>query len=319
MSSSTRKTYKSVRTILREIFTNKTVISALAITLFLLIAFRVGSTLTIPGIKLPANAFNTNDSFAGMLDLLAGGGLSRMSIFAVGVGPYITAQIIVQLLSSDLIPPMARMAKMGERGRRKLEIITRFLTLPFCIAQGYAVIALLLNNQQSGSSITIFGVSALNQLSAGQVITLLLIMVAGTYISIFLGDIITKRGVGNGVTLLILAGIVSSIVPNFREAFKTIAGKMDTQSSNYIINLVLGILLYILFFAGILLITVFINGSTRKIPIQQTGQGLTTDINNLPFLPIKLNAAGVIPVIFASSVLTIPGTIAQFLAQNEVK
>jgi preprotein translocase subunit SecY len=314
----TTKTYKSAQTILKEIFTNKTVISALAITLFLVLAFRIGSTLTIPGIKLPSNAFNPNDSFAGMLDLLAGGGLSRMSIFAVGVGPYITAQIIVQLLSSDLIPPMARMAKGGERGRRKLEIITRILTLPFCIAQGYAVIALLLNNQ-SGSTITIYGSSSIGDLSAGQIMTLLLIMVAGTYISIFLGDIITKRGVGNGVTLLILAGIVSSIIPNFREAFRTIAGKMDSQSSNYTINLVMGTGLYILFFVLILIATVFINGSTRKIPIQQTGQGLTTDINNLPFLPIKLNAAGVIPVIFASSVMTIPGTIAQFLPQGETK
>jgi preprotein translocase subunit SecY len=315
----TTKTYKSAKTVLREIFTNKTVISALAITLFLVLAFRIGSTLTIPGIKLPANAFNPNDSFAGMLDLLAGGGLSRMSIFAVGVGPYITAQIIVQLLSSDLIPPMSRMAKGGERGRRKLEIITRMITLPFCIAQGYAVIALLLNNQQSGSGITIFGQSSIGELSAGQIMTLLLIMVAGTYISIFLGDIITKRGVGNGVTLLILAGIVSSIIPNFREAFRTISGKMDSQSSNYMINLVMATGLYALFFILILIATVFINGSTRKIPIQQTGQGLTTDINNLPFLPIKLNAAGVIPVIFASSVMTIPGTIAQFLPQGETK
>jgi preprotein translocase subunit SecY len=314
----TTKTYKSAKTILKEIFTNKTVISALAITLFLVLAFRIGSTLTIPGIKLPANAFNPNDSFAGMLDLLAGGGLSRMSVFAVGVGPYITAQIIVQLLSSDLIPPMSRMVKGGERGRRKLEIITRIITLPFCIAQGYAVIALLLNSQ-SGGSITIYGQSSISDLTAGQIMTLLLIMVAGTYISIFLGDIITKRGVGNGVTLLILAGIVSSIIPNFREAFRTIASKMDSDSSNYTINLVMATGLYVLFFVLILIATVFINGSTRKIPIQQTGQGLTTDINNLPFLPIKLNAAGVIPVIFASSVMTIPGTIAQFLPQGETK
>jgi preprotein translocase subunit SecY len=316
----TTKTYKSAKTIIKEIFTNKTVVSALGITLFLVLAFRIGSTLTIPGIKLPDNAFNPNDSFAGMLDLLAGGGLSRRSIFAVGVGPYITAQIIVQLLSSDLIPPMSRMAKGGERGRRKLEIITRILTLPFCIAQGYAVVALLLNNSTGGQeSITIYGASTIGELSAGQMTTLLLIMVAGTYLSIFLGDIITKRGVGNGITLLILAGIVSSIIPNFREAFKTIASKTDSQSANYMINLIMATGLYIFFFILVLIATVFINGSTRKIPIQQTGQGLTTDINNLPFLPIKLNAAGVIPVIFASSVMTIPGTIAQFLPQGETK
>jgi preprotein translocase subunit SecY len=272
--------------------------------------------LTIPGIKLPGSAVNSKDTFVGMLDLLAGGGLTRMSIFAVGVGPYITSQIIVQLLSSDLIPPMARMAKAGERGRRKLEIITRMLTLPFCIAQGYAVIALLLT---SNTSITIFGQTDIKALTAGQILTLLLIMVAGTYISIFIGDIITKRGVGNGITLLILVGIVSSIIPNFREAYLTIAGKMDSESANHLINLILATGLYVLFFIVILIVVVFINGSTRKIPIQQTGQGLTTDIKDLPFLPIKLNAAGVIPVIFASSIMTIPGTIAQFLPQGEVK
>jgi preprotein translocase subunit SecY len=312
-----KRNHKPISIVLRETFTNKTVLASLGITLFLLVAFRIGSALTIPGIVLPDSAFS-GDSFAGMLDLLAGGGLSRMSIFAVGVGPYITSQIIVQLLSSDLIPPLSKMAKGGERGRRKLEIITRFITLPFCIAQSYAVIALLLNSQ-TGSSITIFGKDSLSDLSAIQTIELLAVMVAGTYLAIFLGDIITKRGVGNGVTLLILAGIVSSIIPNFREAYKTIAGKMDPESSNYLINIVLSTALYTLFFVIILVATIFINNSTRKIPIQQTGQGLTSDIKNLPFLPIKLNAAGVIPVIFASSIMTIPGTIAQFLPNGPVK
>jgi preprotein translocase subunit SecY len=314
--SNEKRNHKPINVVLRETFTNKTVLSSLAITLFLLIAFRIGSALTIPGIKLPAGNSVDGNSFTGMLDLLAGGGLGRMSIFAVGVGPYITSQIIVQLLSSDLIPPLSKMAKAGERGRRKLEIITRFITLPFCIAQGYAVIALLLNN---GAQITIFGHESLTDLSAVEIIYLLATMVAGTYIAIFLGDIITKRGVGNGITLLILAGIVSSIIPNFSEAYKTIEGKLDAGSTNYLINLILSTGLYTLFFIIILVATVFINNSTRKIPIQQTGQGLTSDINNLPFLPIKLNAAGVIPVIFASSIMTIPGTIAQFLPNGPAK
>jgi preprotein translocase subunit SecY len=252
-----------------------------------------------------------------MMNLLAGGGLQHMSLLAVGVGPYITAQIIVQLLSSDLIRPMARMAKAGERGRRKLEIVTRILTLPFCIAQGYAVLALLLRNNQSG--ITVFGCTNLGDLNGGQIISLLLIFVAGTYIAIFMADMITKRGVGNGVTLLILAGIVSSLFSNFQYAYETIAGKVNATQDTYVISVVLSFGLYILFFIAILIAVIFINGSTRKIPIQQTGQGLTTEIDNLPFLPIKLNSAGVIPVIFASSIITIPGTIAQFLPEDTAK
>jgi preprotein translocase subunit SecY len=253
-----------------------------------------------------------------MMNLLAGGGLQHMSLLAVGVGPYITAQIIVQLLSSDLIKPMAKMAKGGERGRKKLEIITRILTLPFCIAQGYAVLALLLRNNSS-SGITVFGCTSLGELSAGQIFSLLLIFVAGTYIAIFIGDMITKRGVGNGVTLLILAGIVSSIISNFQYAYETIAGKISTSQDTYVISVILSFGLYVLFFIAILIAVIFINGSTRKIPIQQTGQGLTTEIDNLPFLPIKLNSAGVIPVIFASSIITIPGTIAQFLPEDNAK
>ncbi|MDR0545541.1 MAG: preprotein translocase subunit SecY [Mycoplasmataceae bacterium] len=308
-----KKVKKSVWRTLREIFFNKNVVITISITLILLLLFHIGSSITVPVISLPSN-FAQDDSFTSMLNLLAGGGLSKMSLFAVGVGPYITAQIIVQLLSTDLIPPMSRMAKAGERGRRKLEVITRFLTLPFAIAQGYAIIALLLNSTGgSASQISIFGKSAIGDLSAGEIISLLVIFTGGTYICIFFGDMITKRGVGNGVTLIILAGIVASFVPNFREAITIIKGKFTPTEPDYLTNVVLSCTLYVLFFFVILIVVVFINGSTRKIPIQQTGQGLTTEINNLPYLPIKLNSAGVIPVIFASSLLTIPGTIAQFL------
>ncbi|MDE6476882.1 MAG: hypothetical protein K2L48_01625 [Mycoplasmoidaceae bacterium] len=274
----------------------------------------------MPGIKLP-DGYHQSDSFANMMNLLAGGGLSKMSMFAVGVGPYITAQIIVQLLSSDLIPPLSRMAKQGERGRRKLEIITRFLTLPFALAQAYAVIAMILRSGSSGesSSITIYGHSAISELSAGEIISLLLTLTGGTYVCIFLGDIITKRGVGNGVTLLILSGIVGSIVPDFTYAFQSISGKINPSISTYHLTVALTFLLYVAFFVLILVFAIFINGATRKIPVQQVGQGFSSKIDDLAFLPIKLNPAGVIPVIFASSIMTIPGTIAQFLPEDNAK
>ncbi|GHU26470.1 hypothetical protein FACS1894152_1150 [Bacilli bacterium] len=310
-----KKKNKSAKVILKEIFTNKTVLIALAITLLLLIFFRIGGSVTMPGVKINKDGQNWDEnSFAGMMNLLAGGGLTRMSLFAVGVGPYITAQIIVQLLSSDLIKPMSKMAKAGERGRRKLEIITRIITLPFCIAQGYAVLAMLLNSQSGSNPISVFGHSSLDEIPAGQIVALLFIFTAGTYMCIFIGDIITKRGVGNGITLLILAGIVSSIIPNFVTAFDVIKNKFGSDTPNLVITVVLSFTMYVLFFIVVLVAIIFINGSTRKIPIQQTGQGLTTEIDNLPFLPIKLNSAGVIPVIFASSIMTIPGTIAQFLS-----
>jgi len=148
------------------------------------------------------------------------------------------------------------------------------------------------------------------------IFTLITIFTGGTYLALFLGDMITKRGVGNGMTLLILSGIVSSIVSNFQISFEVIKGKFDLSSTPEFVGMVLSIILYIGIFVILLFACIFVNDSVRKIPIQQTGQGLINETKDLPFLPIKLNASGVIPVIFASSLLTIPTTIEQFLSSG---
>lgn len=304
----------------KEIFTNRQVLAGIFFTLFVLLLFHIGSIISIPGISIPSS-YQTTDDFSSLLNLLAGGGLTRMSIFAVGVGPYITSQIIIQLLSSDLIPPLSRMQKQGERGKRKLEVITRIVTLPFCIVQAYAVIALILNMNTSGSSdsFTIFGKTTIGDLSAGEIIALMAILTGGSYIAIFFGDMITKRGVGNGITVIILAGILSSLFGNFAAVYNSIGSKVSPTLSGYRLTVILLFIVYLLFYFLILLVVVFINNCIRKIPIQQTGQGLTSDVKNLPYLPIKLNSAGVIPVIFASSIISIPTTIAQFLSEGSGK
>ncbi|XQP55444.1 MAG: preprotein translocase subunit SecY [Mycoplasmoidaceae bacterium] len=305
---------KKVKNTFKPIFTNKTVLVSLLITLGFIVLYHLGSMLTLPGVKLPVT-YHTEGSFVEMLNLLSAGGLEHMSIFAIGLGPYITAQIIIQLLSSDLIKPLAKMAKAGERGKKKLEIITRLLTLPFCFVQAYATLALILSRNAggSGTGITIFGQNNINDLfvnQTGGAIGLLFLLTAGTYIAIFIGDMITKRGVGNGVTTLILAGVIGQLLSSFNNVFNVIGIRLAATNQ---VTIVLSCILYALFFVAIVLLVIFINGATRKIPIQQTGQGLIQDKNELPYLPIKLNAAGVIPVIFASSVITIPGTIAQFI------
>lgn len=305
----------------KNIFTNKQVIAGILFTVFILAIYHVCSIITIPGISVPKD-FKTSDDFTSLLNLMAGGGLTRMSIFAVGVGPYITSQIIVQLLSSDLIPPLSRMAKQGERGKRKLEIINRTITLPFCLVQAYAVIALILNLNNSISStdkFSIFGHTNLSELSAGEIVAMMTILTGGSYIAIFFGDMITKRGVGNGITLIILAGILANFVSNFQVVLQSIASKVSPTITGYVLIVALLFVIYIIFYFLILLVVTFINGCIRKIPIQQTGQGLTTKTENLPFLPIKLNSAGVIPVIFASSIMSIPTTIAQFLQEGAGK
>ncbi len=308
-----------VKQTFKSIFTNKTVLVSLLITFFFVLFYHIGTMLTLPLVKLP-ESYESPGSFVDMLNLLSAGGLEHMSIFAIGLGPYITSQIIIQLLSSDLIKPLTKMAKAGERGKKKLEIITRLLTLPFCFVQAYATIALMLSSRTStGISIITFAgetVTSISDVPPLEMFCLMLLLTAGTYVAIFVGDMITKRGVGNGVTTLILVGIVAQIFSSFRNMFHAIADKLSGTNQ---VTIVLSCILYTILFIALLLVVVYINGATRKIPIQQTGQGLIDDKKELPYLPIKLNAAGVIPVIFASSVITIPGTIAQFIPNGPAK
>lgn len=294
-----------------NIFKNKKVIIAILVTLGILVLFRIGSIIPMPFVELKVQSSGSDNSFMQMMNLLGGGGLTQVSIFAIGISPYITAQIIVQLLSSDLIPPLARMAKSGERGRKKMEVITRLLTLPFAGIQAYAILAMATNEQ-----------TGFIQFSSGLPFSVntplyyffyISLMIAGTYVAIFLGDLITKRGVGNGVTLIILSGIIASLFNSFQTVFINLSG---ITGQNHQLVSSISFVVYICFYIIVLLSVVFINGSVRKIPIQQVGQALTKNENELSYLPIKINSAGVVPVIFASSLMTIPSTIAQFLPQD---
>ncbi len=308
MTDISLKNRKSNWVQLKEIFTNKQVIVSLLATMTLLILFRVGANLTLPGVKLTSTAgsVDTQTSFLGVLNILSGGGVTQFSFMAIGVSPYITAQIIIQLLSSDLIKPLSNLTKQGEKGKRKIEIINRVLTMPFALMQSYAVLSLATTQ----GAITVYGQTSLGALNGWQTFSLLIGMTAGTYLTIFLADIISKRGIGNGITLIIISGIVSSLYTNFSSVYTVLVLQSNQP---YDILKYLSFIVYIIFFIAILLAVVFVNGTTRKIPIQQIGQGLSKDISEMPYLPIKLNAAGVIPVIFASSLMTIPPTIAQFL------
>lgn len=306
------KNRKNFSTQLKQIFTNKQVIVSFIATLVILILFRVGAGLTMPGIKI-SDGYSGSDqtSFLGILNLLGGGGVSRISFMAIGVSPYITAQIIVQLLSTDLIKPLTRLTKSGEKGKRKLEVITRLLTIPFAIMQAYAVLSLSFN---SGLISNVFDATSMNDIPPYQLFLILMGMTAGSFLTLFLADIISKRGIGNGITLIILSGIVASLYPNFASVFSALV--TNSSESNELLKY-FSFVIYVVFFILILLATVFMNGSTRKIPIQQIGQGLSKNVDEMPYLPIKLNAAGVIPVIFASSIMTILPTIAQFLPSND--
>lgn len=305
---------------IRNILKNKSIIHGVVITLFFMLIYHIGTMITLPGITLPQSYHQqAKTSFLSTIDLLAAGGFDKMSIFAIGLGPYITAQIIIQLLSSDLIKPLKNLASAGEYGKRKIEIIIRLLTLPFCLIQSYAILAMILNSNSSGSrsGIKIFGCEEIRSIPIQNLISLMFLLSAGTYIAIFFSDMITKRGIGNGMTTLILGGIVGSLYRNFNYAFNSIKLLIIRQNRNSDqITIFLSFFLYLFIYLVLLIFIIFVNGTIRKIPIQQTGQGLILDKKQLPFFTIKLNSVGVIPVIFASSLITIPGTIAQFFKNN---
>lgn len=289
---------------LKNIFKSKSVLISILVLLAIVIFYNFMSKITMPFLKLPTDAAS-GSSLLEMLNLLGGGGLTNMSIFAIGISPYITTQIIVQLLSSDVIPPLAKLSKSGEKGRRKIEMISRVLTLPFAILQAFGVVALF--SQQGIQFIEPGTTSPTSVIPPYYMFFYVSVMVAGTYIAIFLSDLITKKGVGNGVTTIILIGIVSSIIPNFTVVYTNI----NSAITNGEIYQIMAFIVYILFYFGVLWVITFVNCSVRKIPIQQTGQSLMKLGDDLPYLPFKLNTAGVIPVIFASSLMTLPLTIGE--------
>lgn len=226
---------------LKNIFLSKSVLISLAVTLLIVLFFNLTSKISMPYIKVNDNA--EQSSFTEMLNLLGGGGLTRLSLFATGISPYITTQIIIQLLSSDVFPPLAKLAKGGERGRKKMEVITRCLTLPFTLIQAYSILAIL----EAGGVASFAGPDGSTTMSDFYRFFYIMLMTAGTYIAIFLSDIITKKGVGNGITTIILAGIVSSIIGNF----SLVKSSIDSSITTGALYQVMAFIVYLLFYIAI--------------------------------------------------------------------
>lgn len=292
---------------------NKDLIKRICFTLLILVLIRLGSYLTVPGVKISPDFqdLSNNDQFFSLISMLGGGTIGKFSILSLGVSPYITASIIVQLLSTDVIPPLSRWAKSGERGRKKLDQLTKLLTIPFAIMQGVATIFTMVNQGIISPKWNSFDFGTGNPIFYYILVPTSLI--AGTMLMLWLADQITIRGIGNGISLIIFAGIVAQLPNNLNTTFKFwISGQEDI---NLLFDGILKFLVYIVMFLLIVLFVVMLNESERKLPIQQTGSGLTSgNEKNYPFLPLKINSAGVIPVIFASALISAPITVAQIIS-----
>lgn len=270
-------------------------------TLGLLIVYRLGTFIPVPGID--GNALRdfmeqASSGIGGILSMFTGGALGRMGIFALGIMPYISASIIIQLLTA-MVPKLEQLKKEGEQGRKKINQYTRFGTVALALFQAYGLAASLEAGDLAHEAGWYF--------RAGVIITL----VGGTMFLMWLGEQITNRGIGNGISLIIFVGIVAEI-PSAMAQF--LASGRSGAISPFVIVLVLAMIV------GVIAFVVFMERALRKVHIQypRRQQGMKVFDAQSSHLPIKVNPAGVIPAIFASSLLLLPTTIATFSGQSDL-
>ena len=297
-----------------SILKNKEIMTRIMFTIMIFLVIRIGAAITVPGVTVGeelGNAMNSASAVA-LMDMLGGGALESFSIFALGVSPYITAQIIIQLLSKDVLPALTELSKQGQYGRKKTEMATRYLTLMLGAVQAYGII----KTMENGEYVTV------NNPGFWTYAYIVTIMLAGAMTVMWLGDQITEKGLGNGISMVIFAGIVRGLPNKIKTAFQTWVGTGEVyKEPPLVIKGWILFLLYIIAFVLILAFVVFIELAKRKIPVQHTGKsgGQTAAMSRASFLPIKVNSAGVIPVIFASSIMMTPTVIASFISSDTPK
>lgn len=282
-------------TTIKQIFSskNKDIQKRILFTLACLLVFIVGQAIIVPGINKDALGTNTLGFFQ-LMNLMGGGSLERFSIFALGVMPYITASIIIQILSMDIIPYLSELTKQGGTGRNQINKITRYTGIALAFVQGYVYSFAYLGN---GSSIV-----NLDYMQFALVLT------AGTCLLLWIGDQMTAKGIGNGVSMIIMAGIIANLPTMFTMAFT----QMTANSTWGIIEFILYVIIYVAIILGV----VYVEGAERRIQIQYANKSNNSFGGRQNYIPFKLNSAGVIPVIFASTLISIPQFIAAIVKKE---
>ena len=281
--------------LLKNAITTKDIRQRLLYTLMILVVFRIGTHITVPGVNASAIVTFANSGFFGILNTFSGGALSNFSIFSMGVSPYITASIVVQLLQMDILPTFVEWSKQGEVGRRKLNTATRYLTIVIGFFQAFAIS---------------FGFNAyanyglINNPGISTYLLIALVLTAGTMFVTWLGDMITVNGISNGVSIIIFAGIVARMPHDIYEFYvNQLQGKADEElykAYGFTAALAVAIIL-------VVMLVVYIEQAQRRLPISYSKR--PTGANEASWLPLKINSAGVIPVIFASSFIALPQTV----------
>ncbi len=273
-------------------------------TLMIFVVYRIGSYIPVPTINTSVLEAYAQTPMLGFFDTLSGGALKRFSLFAMSISPYITASIVIQLLQMDVVPILSEWAKEGETGKRKLNQLTRYVTLVLAFVQAIAM--------SIGFDISMNGVL----LESHSIVTYLYIaltMTAGTAVMIFLADQITSKGIGNGTSMIIVAGILSRVPYMLNDLY-----------TKYLVNITVSNVLAFVSVLALLALTIiaviFLQSATRKLPIQYANRHNSAQLSGRKdsFIPLKLNSAGVIPVIFAASLVSLPLTVVNFLPESSV-
>ena len=267
---------------------NKDIRQRVLFTLGCLMVFIIGKTIPVPGTQGAISSLGLWELY----NAISGGGLEQFSIFALGVMPYISASLITGILQMDIIPYFTELKEQGATGQQKINQINRYLGLAIAFLQGFAMAFAFLPN---GGALDFLKVA--------------IILTGGTAFLLWMGDQMTQKGIGNGVSLLIMAGIISSIPNMFIETFQALVLNTDSTLTMGIISFSIFVLIYIAIIVGI----VFVEKSERRIPIQYANQTSSAYGARQNYIPFKLNSASVMPVIFASVIFTIPSFIAGLL------
>lgn len=290
---------------IKAIVTNKDIRKRILFTLFAFLVYRLGSAITVPDVNTAdlINGMQDNSLFA-MLNLLGGGGLEQFSVFALGVTPYITASIILQLLSMDVVPSLTELSKSGAQGRKKIDQYTRYLAVVFAFVQSFS---LVYGFSKTYTMLIVGGVTI------SKVLYISTIFTAGSLFLVWIGDQISLKGIGNGISMVIMAGIVGRMPRQITSAWKTLMGSGSTVKNGTALFVA-----YILVYLLIIIFVTLINTAERRIPIQYTSSSIElSKRSESNYLPLKVNSASVIPVIFASSLMMAPLQVATFLDKTE--
>ena len=261
---------------------NRDIQKKILFTFVALFIFKIGTVISVPGVNIDTAQLD----FLSILNAMSGGAFERASIFALGVMPYISASIVIQLLSMDIVPYLSELRKQGGTGRQKLNQITRVLGIILAFIQGY-----------------MYSFAFIQDGTAMDYMLYALVLTAGTALVLWIGDQITQKGLGNGISLLIMAGIITTLPAMFSGLW----AELITNGTGFI-----GILTFIAFaivFLAIIIGVIFVESAARRIPIQYSNKSTAT-LGKQNYIPFKLNSSGVLPVIFASAVISIPQIIA---------